>query len=313
MAPWQATQVAIRSLRASGAGVANASCGLPDLGMTTLDDVLTDVRRITRVTKLPLLVDADNPSEASASTLPPMPMQARQRTEAPPPPTPPAPPVSEPIQAPTSTEPTASRRLAWVLAAVVALAGAGFVFKQMSATDAPTTLAGPASAAVPALAASTPLPQTVAQQPATPPASAAIASTSAAAPATSSSAAAAPTAPASAAALAAAAAKKAAAEKERLAKLAQSKVTATNTTPEPARVEPLHAAPAVPAPAPASTSAPESVAAATPRQACEGRVLLGFQSCMTEQCAKPVFAKTSECVERRAMEQRRREAEQSRK
>ena len=41
--------------------------GLPDLGMTTLEDVLTDVRRITRVTKLPLLVDADtgweNPGE----------------------------------------------------------------------------------------------------------------------------------------------------------------------------------------------------------------------------------------------------------
>jgi methylisocitrate lyase len=56
-----------KALYLSGAGVANASCGLPDLGMTTLDDVLTDVRRITRITKLPLLVDADtgweNPGE----------------------------------------------------------------------------------------------------------------------------------------------------------------------------------------------------------------------------------------------------------
>lgn len=43
----------------SGAGVANASYGLPDLGITTLDDVLTDVRRITAATDLPLLVDAD--------------------------------------------------------------------------------------------------------------------------------------------------------------------------------------------------------------------------------------------------------------
>ena len=55
------------ALYLSGAGVANASCGLPDLGMTTLEDVLTDVRRITRITKLPLLVDADtgweNPGE----------------------------------------------------------------------------------------------------------------------------------------------------------------------------------------------------------------------------------------------------------
>ena len=43
----------------SGAGVANASYGLPDLGMTTLDDVLEDVRRITEATQLPLLVDVD--------------------------------------------------------------------------------------------------------------------------------------------------------------------------------------------------------------------------------------------------------------
>jgi methylisocitrate lyase len=43
----------------SGAGVANASHGLPDLGMTTLGDVLDDVRRITAATALPLLVDVD--------------------------------------------------------------------------------------------------------------------------------------------------------------------------------------------------------------------------------------------------------------
>ena len=43
----------------SGAGVANASFGLPDLGVTTLNDVLEDARRITAATDLPLLVDAD--------------------------------------------------------------------------------------------------------------------------------------------------------------------------------------------------------------------------------------------------------------
>jgi len=43
----------------SGAGVANASFGLPDLGMTSLGDVLEDVRRITAATSLPLLVDVD--------------------------------------------------------------------------------------------------------------------------------------------------------------------------------------------------------------------------------------------------------------
>lgn len=62
-----AEKAGFKALYLSGAGVANASCGLPDLGMTTLEDVLTDVRRITRITKLPLLVDADtgweNPGE----------------------------------------------------------------------------------------------------------------------------------------------------------------------------------------------------------------------------------------------------------
>ena len=43
----------------SGGGVAAGSLGIPDLGITTLDDVLTDVRRITNVSDLPLLVDAD--------------------------------------------------------------------------------------------------------------------------------------------------------------------------------------------------------------------------------------------------------------
>lgn len=48
-----------RAIYLSGAGVANASFGLPDLGMTSLNDVCEDVRRITSATPLPLLVDAD--------------------------------------------------------------------------------------------------------------------------------------------------------------------------------------------------------------------------------------------------------------
>ena len=48
-----------RALYLSGAGVANASFGLPDLGITSLNDVLEDVRRITSATQLPLLVDCD--------------------------------------------------------------------------------------------------------------------------------------------------------------------------------------------------------------------------------------------------------------
>lgn len=54
-----AESAGFRALYLSGAGVANASYGLPDIGLTTLDDVLIDVRRITSATKLPLLVDAD--------------------------------------------------------------------------------------------------------------------------------------------------------------------------------------------------------------------------------------------------------------
>lgn len=50
----------------SGGGVAAGSLGLPDLGISNLDDVLTDVRRITDVCDLPLLVDADTGFGASA-------------------------------------------------------------------------------------------------------------------------------------------------------------------------------------------------------------------------------------------------------
>jgi methylisocitrate lyase len=48
-----------KALYLSGAGVANASFGLPDLGVTALGDVLEDARRITAATELPLLVDVD--------------------------------------------------------------------------------------------------------------------------------------------------------------------------------------------------------------------------------------------------------------
>jgi methylisocitrate lyase len=48
-----------RAIYLSGGGVAAGSLGLPDLGISTLDDVLTDVRRITDVCSLPLLVDVD--------------------------------------------------------------------------------------------------------------------------------------------------------------------------------------------------------------------------------------------------------------
>jgi methylisocitrate lyase len=54
-----AERAGFRALYLSGAGVANASFGLPDLGITSLNDVCEDVRRIASASDLPLLVDAD--------------------------------------------------------------------------------------------------------------------------------------------------------------------------------------------------------------------------------------------------------------
>ncbi len=54
-----AKDAGFKAIYLSGAGVANASYGLPDLGITTLNDVLIDVRRITSRVDLPLLVDID--------------------------------------------------------------------------------------------------------------------------------------------------------------------------------------------------------------------------------------------------------------
>ena len=54
-----AERAGFKAIYLSGAGVANASFGLPDLGITSLNDVCEDVRRITSATDVPLLVDAD--------------------------------------------------------------------------------------------------------------------------------------------------------------------------------------------------------------------------------------------------------------
>jgi methylisocitrate lyase len=61
-----AKRVGYRAVYLSGGGVAAGSLGLPDLGISGLDDVLTDVRRITDVCDLPLLVDVDTGFGASA-------------------------------------------------------------------------------------------------------------------------------------------------------------------------------------------------------------------------------------------------------
>lgn len=59
LAAMMAERAGFRAVYLSGAGVANASFGLPDLGMTARSEVTDDARRITGVTSLPLIVDAD--------------------------------------------------------------------------------------------------------------------------------------------------------------------------------------------------------------------------------------------------------------
>jgi methylisocitrate lyase len=61
-----AEKTGFKAIYLSGGGVAAGSLGVPDLGITTLDDVLTDVRRITNASTLPLLVDVDTGFGASA-------------------------------------------------------------------------------------------------------------------------------------------------------------------------------------------------------------------------------------------------------
>jgi len=61
-----AKRAGYRAIYLSGAGVAASSLGMPDLGISNLDDVLTDIRRITDVCDLPLLVDVDTGFGVSA-------------------------------------------------------------------------------------------------------------------------------------------------------------------------------------------------------------------------------------------------------
>src|SRR5260221_11891697 len=61
-----AKRVGYKAIYLSGGGVAAGSLGMPDLGISTLDDVLTDIRRITEVCDLPLLVEFDSGLGATA-------------------------------------------------------------------------------------------------------------------------------------------------------------------------------------------------------------------------------------------------------
>lgn len=80
-------------------------------------------------------------------------------------------------------------------------------------------------------------------------------------------------------------------------------------TERPASADAIPAPAASPTPAPVQAAAPRT--AASPRQACEERILLGYQICMSQQCAKPAFTQHPICVERRMLDQRRRDAEEA--
>src|SRR5256885_517111 len=64
-----ARKTGFKAIYLSGAGVANASLGVPDIGITMLEDVLVDVRRITAITQTPLLADADTGWENPQKTV----------------------------------------------------------------------------------------------------------------------------------------------------------------------------------------------------------------------------------------------------
>ena len=184
---------------------------------------------------------------------------------------------------------TASRRTGLIAAMVVAMAllaaGATWLSSGRSAVD-PASLASPDP--VEAAASASAITDNVAPAAVAP---------AAAASAPTAKTAAASAATVNAATAAAAPAKKTAVDKERLSKTAQAKPVPAQAT-APAKDKPL-----VPAVASSGGSASEI---------CEGRILFAFQTCMSEQCAKPAFKLLPVCVERRAMDQRRREAEQSR-
>ena len=205
-------------------------------------------------------------------------------------PVPPAPATSQPaVPAPSrpsaapavsarpsgNASPKPSSRTPMVLAGVAVLVVAGLAFKFLSGPSAPAGagLAGPASAASETVSDTAVAPGNkpaapVAAAPATP-ASSAVAGKPVAKPVTP---------------------KPAAADKP----------AARPVPSKPAGSETPVAAPVDQAPAPAA-------APSNPKQACENRVLLGFQICMNEQCAKPGFRNHAVCVERREQDKLRQE------
>ena len=220
------------------------------------------------------------------------------------------PPLQAEIHTPSGPITTANppRRFVWAMAGVVALACAGPGVKLLSSSPAADSqLTSAAAASATAAAASAPDLVPSASPGAVSPAADVVAvnSAPAAAPAASAPVASASAAAASKAAVAQATAKKAAIDKDRLTRLALEKNAAQPgpaasvlaTTSTPTADSPVAATPA------------QAAIANSPRQACEDRILIGFQMCMKDQCAKPAFVNHPICIERKAMEQQRRDAQ----
>ena len=205
--------------------------------------------------------------------------------------------------APPARASTRPRRWVWAVTGVLALTAMVAGMKFLARPAAPS---GPAAAAAVAAPGGTSPAAAIAPPVAAPEAATTAVSTPAqlaAPPAATGASAPGAADPAAARLAAAATAKKAAQEKERLAKQAQAKSALAATAAAAAVNQPG------PAVQPERHPAAAPVSAGNPRQACEDRMLIGFQVCMAEQCAKPAFANHPVCAERRAMEQRRRDAE----
>ena len=218
-------------------------------------------------------------------------------------------PTLAPTSAPTSSLPSAPAKksgMLWVAAAVL-LAVAGITFKMLSgsspATDVAAQASGPLLAASNAASGALGTASSVAVAPPVPASSSTVATVAAVASAASATVVPSviPASKAAKPAVAASktpnalAAKKPGSDKEQPTKQEQAATTEPGATA-----------------APTKASAATAAVATNPKAACEDRVLFGFQSCMTEQCAKPAFAPHPTCVERRAMDDKRREAEKNR-
>ncbi|RYX93283.1 MAG: serine/threonine protein kinase [Comamonadaceae bacterium] len=224
------------------------------------------------------------------------------------------PPLASVVKAGSSTSaegsPVASRpkpaTVKFALAGVAALVLVGVIFKLATGSGvAPATESAASAAASPAIAAVS----AAASQPAAAPVSAAAASSASAAASSAAVALAAASKPAvpainTASAPRLTASQLAARSKPKASAPMAGSIVATPSAAQEHTSPPKAEARAAPVPAPAP------VVAGSPKDACEGRMLIGYQICMGEQCARPVFQNHPICVERRDMERRRREAQQ---